>query len=152
MEKLEFKTEINASINKVYDTMLGITDKSTYEKWTSLFNPTSTYEGSWEKGSKILFIGLDENGVKGGMVSEIAENIPNSFVSIRHIGILKEGKEITSGAEVEQWTGGLENYYFEEINDMVKIVVEMHSIKEFVDYFNQTYPTALSKLKEICEQ
>jgi hypothetical protein len=70
MKKLQFKIVINALVNKVFDLMLGISNKSTYEQWTALFNPTSTYEGNWEKGSKMLFIGIDEQGEKGGMVSE----------------------------------------------------------------------------------
>ena len=84
MKKLQFKVSINAPVTRVYDSMLGINSKSTYEQWTSLFNPTSTYEGSWNKGNKILFIGVDEKGEKGGMVSRIAENIRNRFVSIQH--------------------------------------------------------------------
>ena len=82
MKKLQFKTEIIASAKKVYNTMLGIDNIETYEQWTAEFNPTSTYEGSWEKGSKIYFVGTDENGKRGGMVSEIADNVPYKFVSI----------------------------------------------------------------------
>jgi hypothetical protein len=40
-----------------------------------LFNPTSSYERNWHKGNRIHFVRVDENGEKGGMVSEIAENI-----------------------------------------------------------------------------
>jgi hypothetical protein len=54
MKKLQFNIKIKAPVNKVYDVMLGLTNKTTYEQWTALFNPTSTYEGSWTKGSKIL--------------------------------------------------------------------------------------------------
>src|SRR6187200_3788956 len=100
MQKLQFQVRINAPATKVYDVMLGLSNKSSYEQWTSLFNPTSTYEGSWIKGSKILFVGIDENGKKGGMVSEIVENTPNRFVSIRHYGLLKDDKEITEGPDV----------------------------------------------------
>ena len=131
--------------------MLGISDKSTYEKWTALFNPTSIYEGSWNKGEKIIFVGTDENGEKGGMVSEIAENIPNRFVSIRHYGILKDGKEINTGEEVEKWAGGLENYTFEEKNGSTSVRIELDAVEEFGDYFGQVYPKALDKLKEVCE-
>ena len=56
MKKLQFKVNINAPVTRVYENMLGLTNKSTYEQWTSMFNPTSTYEGSWDKGSKILFV------------------------------------------------------------------------------------------------
>lgn len=103
MKRLQFNTTIKASVAKVYNTMLGLSDKKTYEAWTTELNPTSTYEGNWTKNSKILFIGTGENGEKGRMVSEIIENIPNQFVSIRSYGILKGDTEITSGEEVEKW-------------------------------------------------
>lgn len=152
MKKLQFQVEINKPLAKVYDVMLGISDKSTYEQWTALFNPTSTYEGSWNKGSKIFFVGVDENGKKGGMVSEIAENTPNRFVSIRHYGLLKDDKEITEGPEVENWAGGFENYSFEERDGVTSVKVDLETTEDFIDYMNQTYPKALIKLKEICEQ
>lgn len=151
MKKLTFNIKIMAPATKVFDLMLGISNKSTYEQWTALFNPSSTYEGSWNKGSRILFIGTDEKGEKGGMVSEIAENIPDKFVSIRHLGLLKGDQQITEGPEVEKWAGGLENYSFEESNGTTTVIVKMDSVEEFAEYMNQTYPKALSKLKEICE-
>ena len=152
MKKLQFAASINAPVTKVYDFMLGISSKATYEQWTSLFNPTSTYEGSWDKGSKILFIGVDEKGEKGGMVSRIAENIPNQFVSIQHYGLLIADKEITEGPEVEKWANGFENYTFEENNETATVTVDLNIIEDFLAYMSQTYPKALDKLKEICEK
>lgn len=151
MKKLTFTTTINAPESKVYDTMLGITNKSTYEQWTALFNPTSSYEGTWTKGSKILFVGVDENGEKGGMVSEIAENNVNKFVSIRHYGLLKGDKEVTEGPEVDKWANGYENYTFEETNGITKVTVDLDTAEDFEDYMNESFPAALAKLKEICE-
>jgi hypothetical protein len=152
MEKLQFKVNIKAPVAKVYDLMLGINNKSTYEQWTAAFNATSTYEGSWDKGSKILFIGVDEKGEKGGMVSRIAENIPNQFVSIQHYGILKGDKEITEGPEVEKWANGFENYTFEENNGTTTVTADLDTTEDFVGYMNETYPKALDKLKELCEK
>lgn len=152
MVKLQFNIKINATADKVYDKMLGISNKATYEQWTALFNPTSTYDGNWNKGSRIFFVGTDEKGEKGGMVSEIDDNIPNRFVSIKHLGILKGGKQITEGPEVEKWAGGLENYSFEESNGTTTVNVEMDSAEDYIEYMNQTYPKALCKLKEICEE
>ena len=152
MKKLQFKVNINAPATRIYDIMLGISDKSTYELWTSLFNPTSSYEGSWEKGSKIRFLGVDDKGEKGGMVSRIAVNVPNQFVSIQHYGILKGDKEITEGPEVEKWANGFENYTFEENSNSTTVIVDLDTTEEFVDYMNQTYPKALDKLKELCEK
>jgi hypothetical protein len=152
MEKIKFNVSINAPAKKVYDVMLGINNKSTYEQWTALFNPTSTYEGSWNKGSKMLFTGTNEKGEKGGMVSEISDNIPNRFISIRHYGLLQANVEITDGPEVEKWANGFENYTFEENNEITKVTVDLDITEDFVDYMNQTYPKALDKLKEICEK
>lgn len=152
MQKIQFRKEINASAQKVYETMLGLKNKATYEYWTATFNPTSTYEGSWDKGSKILFVGIDENGKKGGMVSEIVEHKPASFISICHYGFLNEGIEVTTGEQVEKWAGGHENYNFQENNGITTVTVEMDTIDEYLDYFNNTYPKALDKLKEISEQ
>jgi len=152
MKKLQFTISINAPVTRVYDCMLGINSKSTYEQWTSLFNPTSTYEGNWDKGNKILFVGVDEKGEKGGMVSRIAENIPNRFVSIQHYGLLKADREITEGPEVEKWANGFENYTFKENNGTTTLTVDLDIAEDFLDYMNQTYPKALGKLKEICEK
>jgi hypothetical protein len=151
MEKLQFKVSINAPVAKVYDMMLGINNIATYEQWTFLFNPTSTYEGNWEKGSKILFLGVDEKGEKGGMVSRIAENLVNRFVSIQHYGLLKGDVEVTEGEDVEKWANGFENYTFEDNNGSTTVTVNLDTVEDFVDYMNEHYPMALEKLKEICE-
>lgn len=152
MKKLQFNVSINAPAKKVYDVMLGISNKATYEQWTALFNPTSTYDGSWNKGSKMLFIGVDKKGEKGGMVSEIVDNIPNHFVSIRHYGLVKANVEITEGPEVEKWANGFENYTFEENNGTTTVTVDLDTTEDFLDYMTQTYPKALDELKKMCEK
>jgi len=152
MKKLQFKKEIKASAEKVYETMLGLKDKATYEFWVKVFNPTSTYEGEWSAGSKIRFIGTDENGKRAGMVSEVVQNIPAQFVSIRHYGFLDGDTEITTGEQVEKWAGGHENYSFQENNGSTTVTVEMDIIEEYLDYFADAYPKALEKLKEISEK
>jgi hypothetical protein len=152
MQKLQFNVNINAPVARIYDLMLGIQSKSTYELWTALFNPTSTYEGSWAKGSKMLFIGVDEKGEKGGMVSRIVENIPNRFVSIQHYGLVQADKEITEGPDVEKWANGFENYTFEANNGTTTVTVDLDTTEEFLDYMNENYPKALDTLKALCEK
>ncbi len=139
---------IDADVEKVYRTML---DRQTYSEWTAPFNPASRYEGSWEKGSRIRFIGEDQEGNQGGMVSRIRENIPNRFVSIEHLGVLQGDKEVTSGPEVEKWAGGLENYTFEERDSKTLVLVDVDVTDEYAGYFDETWPIALNKLKELCE-
>lgn len=149
MKKIQFHKDIKGPAEKVYKTMLGLDEIKTYEQWTAEFDPTSTYEGNWNRGEKIYFIALDKNGKRGGMVSEIAENIPYQFVSIRHYGMLEGEKEITEGIEIEKWAGSLENYSFEEINDITRVTVEIDVPEDHLDYFNSTWPKALDKLSEL---
>lgn len=151
MKKLKFTISIQAPAKKVFDRMLGISNKSTYEQWTAIFNPTSTYEGNWNKGSKMLFTGTDEKGERGGMISAIADNIPNQFISIRHYGLVKANEEITEGPEAEKWANGFENYTFSEYNGTTTVTVELDTSPDFWDYMQEAYPKALDKLKEICE-
>ena len=100
----------------------------------------------------MLFVGVDENGKKGGMVSEIAENEPAKFVSIRHYGMVDGEVEITTGEQVEKWAGGHENYTYQENGGTTRVTVEMDTIEEYLEYFESTYPVALDKLKAISEQ
>ncbi len=151
MTTLIFKKEIHATAQKVYETMLGLKDKRTYQYWTSEFNPTSTYEGSWVEAAKIYFVAVDENGKKGGMVSKIDALQPARFVSIMHYGFLDGEVEITTGEQVEKWAGGKENYSFQENNEITTLTVEIDVVEEYLDFFNQSYPMALEKLKGISE-
>ena len=148
-EKLHFETVINAPVRKVWDTMLNL---ETYKQWTKAFEPTSYYEGSWEKGSKMKFLGTGGSG----MLSEIAENIPQKFISIRHLGLVTNGVEDTTSEESKKWSQGTENYTFVENGSetFLKIDLEMKSSegsKEMSAMFGDMWPKALKKLKEMCE-
>lgn len=148
IDTLQFNVTINAPVEKVYHSML---DEELYKAWTAPFNANSHYIGSWEKGSKIIFIGCDDKGTMGGMVSRIQENIPYKFVSIEHLGLYKNGSEITTGPEVEAWAGAQENYSFKDIDGKTLVSIDMDSNPQFEEYFKATWPKALDKLKELCE-
>ncbi len=151
MKKLRYSKEISASPERVYDAMLGLSDKQTYKEWTAAFNPTSSWEGGWNTGDKILFVGISEDGSKGGMVARIAENDPGKYVSIEHYGILENGVEITEGEKVKGWSGAHENYRFEAIPNGTRVTAEVDTVEEYVSYFDETWPKALDALKLVCE-
>lgn len=150
MKKLQYIIQINAPAQVVYDKMLGLSDKRTYEAWTAAFNPTSSYEGDWSEGSKIYFVGEHE-GKKGGMVSIIEQHKPTQFVSIKHLGILDGEEEITNGAEIEQWAGAHENYTFTEQNGITTVTVDLDSAEAFASHFDESFPKALAILKKNIE-
>jgi hypothetical protein len=86
------------------------------------------------------------------MVSEIAENIPHQFISIRHKGMLDGDIEILEGPAIEAWAGSTENYSFEEENGHSHVSVELYITEEYKPMFDSLWPKALDKLKEICER
>lgn len=151
MEKMQFRKDIHAPAAKVYSTMIG---KETFKQWTAVFNPSSDFEGGvegdWEKGSKILFTGTNSEGKREGMVGYIRENIPDRYVSIEYAGILDGDQELTEGPVAEEWQG-FENYTFEGGDGKTTLTVDIDVNDQMVDYFRETYPKALDKLKEICE-
>ena len=150
MQKIHYSTVINAPKEKVWNAMF---DDKTYREWTKAFNPGSYYKGDWSKGSKIIFLGPDpETGKEGGMVSRIAENKPYEFVSIEHLGILKDGVEDTTSPEATKWTPAFENYTFKEKNGATEVLVEMDTAEDYVKMFDEMWPDALERLKKIAEQ
>jgi len=146
MEKLHFNILINAPREKVWHTTL---DDATYREWTSVFMEGSHAVTDWQKGSKALFLGP---GGKDGMVSRIAENIPNEYLSIQHLGEIKDGVEDTTSEKVQQWTGAFENYTLKTINGQTEFSVDCDMAEDYVDMFKDMWPKALAKLKEVAER
>ncbi len=147
MQKLHFEVIIAAPKEKVFQLMLS--DRA-YREWTSPFGQ-SRFEGSWEKGSKMLFIGTDEEGKEGGMVSRILENKSNEFISIEHYALWQNGLEVTDAANIESWAGAHEDYTFKSVTNGTQLIVSIDVVEAYKDYFNSAWPEALQKLKLLCE-
>jgi hypothetical protein len=145
MVRKEFKTTINAPREKVWEALW---QDESYQEWTSVFAAGSKAETDWKKGSKVLFT----DGKGSGMVSRIADTIPNEYMSIEHLGFVKDGVEDTSSDEVKKWAGAMENYTLKNVSGKTELVVDMDLTEEYKDYFSETWPKALEKLKEITEK
>jgi hypothetical protein len=145
MDKLHFSVIIDAPKEKVWNTML---NKDTYNQWTYAFAPDSHYEGDWTDGSKILFL----DGKGQGMVSRIKESRPYEFVSIEHLGIVQDGKEDTESDAIKPWAGALENYTFRQKDGKTELLVDADTNQEYKEAFQDMWPKALNKLKEISEK
>jgi uncharacterized protein YndB with AHSA1/START domain len=146
---MQFAIIIDANVEKVFHTMLDIEN---WSRWTAVFDPSSTFVGSWEEGSKILFLATGSDGTSGGMVSRIKEIIPSRLVRIEHLGVVQNGEEITSGDEALKWAGATENYIFTAMDGKTRLFVDMDTTPEFTSYFSGTWPEALKVLKTICEE
>lgn len=145
MEKMNFTTSINAPKEKVWKVLW---DDSTYRQWTSAFCEGSYAEtDNWKEGSKVLF--LSPGG--SGMVSTVAANRANEFMSFKHLGEVKDGVEDTTSEKVKAWAGSLENYTLNETGGVTELVIEMDMTDEFKDMFMAIWPKALQQVKQLSE-
>ncbi len=145
MIKVNFSAAIHAPKQRVWYVLW---EKSFYEQWTRLFAEGSTVKtDGWKEGSMVQFLGPNENG----MVSMVIANKPNEYMSFRHLGIVKDGVEDTTSDEATGWAGAMENYTLKEENGITVLTVEMETTEEYKDYFNNKWPKALAKVKELSE-
>lgn len=146
MKTMHFSIDINAPKQKVWDTML---NHGTYEQWVSASWPDSNFEGQWQKGSLIKFFGTD----KSGTLAEITELKKFDYVAATHVAVLlKGGAEDRESDFAKGWSGTKESYTFTEKNGATSLVVEIQTNPQWAGMFEEGWPAALQKLKEICEK
>jgi len=145
MTDLHYTTQINAPREKVWNVMLS---DVTYREWASVFMPGSYYQGDWSEGSKMLFLGPGAEGEKeGGMAAIVKENRPQEFMSLEYHA------EIRNGIEVPMAGNGFENYTLQDKDGGTEVSVDLLNLPdEYVDMFNESWPKALEKLKELAEK
>lgn len=145
MKKLHFSIDINTRPDVVWDHMLG---DAGYRIWTSVFCEGSYYSGGWNKGDSIRFLSPGDNG----MISEIVENRPYEYVSIRHLGMIINGVEDTSSEQVRAWLPAYENYTLVPTATGTTVKVDLDITDEYAAMMEETWPQALAKLKKLCEE
>ncbi|MET1063369.1 MAG: hypothetical protein ABWX85_00185, partial [Arthrobacter sp.] len=124
MEKLRYSVTINAPVQDVWSTML---NKSTYQEWTDVFGSESTYEGGWNQGSEIRFLGPDGDGSVAGLIATVEENRPNELISLRYIGQVVDGEDDTTSDAAKVFMGTHEKYAFSEAEGATTVDVELDS-------------------------
>lgn len=142
--RIQFSQVIAAPVARVYEIMIG---PESYKHWTSAFADGSHYEGSWTQGERIRF--LSPSGE--GMVAEIAENRPNEFISIRHLGFIARGVEDTDSDAVRAWAPAFENYTFAAVPEGTRLVIDQDVAADWEADMQEAWPKALQRLKALCE-
>ena len=145
LKTLKFETTINAPRETVWGLLW---DDAGYREWTSVFAEGSHAETDWQEGSKVKFLAPSGDG----MLSEIARKIPNEFMSFRHLTMFKDGKEMPVDAETEKWSGATENYTLEKADAGTRLRVEIEIAPDHEQYFSDSFPRALEKVKEMAER
>ncbi|MCR6653570.1 MAG: SRPBCC domain-containing protein [Cellvibrionaceae bacterium] len=145
LRRLQFSTEISAPADRVFDLMLA---PDTYKDWTSAFMPGSYYEGTWGQGEKIRFL----SPAGGGVLTEVADYRPNEFLSIRHLGMIKENGEVdTTSPEVREFLPAYENYTFVAVPGGTKLIIDQDVTPQYETQMTESWKKGLQRLKELCE-
>ncbi|MFB9078809.1 SRPBCC domain-containing protein [Flavobacterium procerum] len=145
METLKFNSSIKASREKIWDVLWN--DES-YRKWTSAFCEGSYAESNWNEGDKIYFLGPSG----AGMNSMIETKILNDYMAFKHLGEVKDFKEVPPNEETEKWSGAMETYRLTQKGDEVELEVAVDVIEKHIDYFKEAFPKGLEVVKELSEK
>jgi len=145
MTTLEFKIEINAPREKVWDVLW---EEETYKKWTSVFGEGTYALSDWKEGSKIHF--LSPSG--DGMNSIIYQKIDNEYIAFMHLSEIKNFQEMPIDDPNQEWSGAMETYLLTENKGVTVLEAKMDSVEKYVDYFRITFPKALDLVHKFSEE
>ena len=140
MKFLEFEIQINATPEKVWETLFS---QDSYRKWASAMNEGTYFEGNWEVGSVMKFLDPQNNG----MYNLVTENIPNKELGMKHLGWILEAE-----LSPQNWEDSTLNYILEPNEKGTLLKSNVNSLDEFVDFFNSKYPQNFEHIKKLAEE
>lgn len=143
MKQMQFTVEINASKEKVWDTLW---QDETLRQWAGIIDPGTYMKGELAEGSTVEYISA-ENGY--GVTSLVVKMTPNEFLLLKHQADTQESGHKTRDNE---WTGGNESYQLSQKDGITTLTCTFDVPKKMEDYFNEAYPKALQKIKELAEK
>lgn len=142
MKELQFSVEINATKERVWETLWQ--DESLRE-WASIIDPGTYMVGDLKEGSEVQFIS-SESGY--GVTSLVEKLTVNEFLLLRHRA---DTQEEGARERDNEWTGGEETYALSESNGATTLTVAFDVPPELEGYFKTNYPKALNRVKELAE-
>jgi uncharacterized protein YndB with AHSA1/START domain len=143
---IEFTIQIQTSKQKVWETMF---HPDTYLEWSNAGWKGSTFKGTWAEGERMKFISPSGEGTLVTLVS----HKPYEYSHAKHIAVLLKGDVEDFESELAKgWIGIHERYTFAEEKGVTTLKINITTTAEWEGMFNDGWPKALKKLKEICER
>lgn len=140
MKFLEFEIQINATPEKVWETLF---TQDSYKKWVSAMNEGTYFEGNWEVGSIMKFLDPQNNG----MYNLVTENIRFKVLGMKHLGWILKGE-----LSPQNWEDSTLNYILEPSENGTLLKGTVNSLDEFVEFFNSKYPQNFEHIKRLAEE
>ena len=140
MKFLEFEIQINATPEKVWETLF---TQDSYKQWASAMNEGTYFEGNWEVGSIMKFLDPQNNG----MYNLVTENIRFKVLGMKHLGWILKGE-----LSPQNWEDSTLNYILEPSENGTLLKGTVNSLDEFVEFFNSKYPQNFEHIKRLAEE
>jgi uncharacterized protein YndB with AHSA1/START domain len=144
MERLEFSVLINASPEKIWQSLW---DDGNYRQWASVFSEGSYALSDWNQGSRVQFLSPSGEGMSGTILQK---DEPLRMV-FSHEGMVKAGVKQPLDEETKAWAGAEESYLLEPMERGTRLTVSMDMVSEHKAYFEEKFPAALQLVKELAE-
>jgi uncharacterized protein YndB with AHSA1/START domain len=142
MKEIQFLVEINATKEKVWDTLW---QDETFRQWAGIIDPGTHLVGDLQQGNEVQFISANGYGV----TSLVEKLTPGEFLLLRHSADTQdEGKR----EREKEWTGGAESYSLAEKDGSTTLTVAFDIPPEQEEYFKINFPKALERVKELAEK
>lgn len=142
MKEVQFKVEINASREKVWEVLW---QDKTLKEWAGLIDPGTYMVGDLKEGSTVQFISAEGYGV----TSLVTKLIPNEYVLFKHQA---DTQNKGSNSRDDQWTGGRESYTLTHGDGTTTLVMSFDVPAELEETMYESYPVALQRVKELSEE
>lgn len=140
-----FNIDIQATPEYVWHALW---NSQLYKKWTAIFSEGSYYAAeNLNSGSTIHFLSPDGNG----MYSKIELHIPNEKMYITHLGEVKNLEQLPLDENSVAWHGAKENYTLTHHNGLSSLSVNIDLSEKYKSFFDETFPKALEKVKQLAE-
>jgi hypothetical protein len=144
MEKLEFKIEIEATKDRIWNILWSDT---TYRQWAAAFCEGTYAISDWNEGDKIHFLTSSGDGMYGFIESKQE----NKYMAFKHIGELKNFKEMPIDEETQVWTGAMETYRLTSTTTGTLLETTMDCLEQYAGYFENSFPKGLELVKQLSE-
>lgn len=142
MKEMQFTVEINASRQRVWDTLW---QDKTLRDWAGMIDPGTYMRGELKVGGTVEFISA-ENGY--GVTSLVEELVAGERLVLRHSA---DTQDVGTQEREKEWTGGKESYMLTESGGMTMLLVAFDVPPTQEDYFTATYPKVMARIKQLAE-
>lgn len=118
------------------------------KKWYKAFSDGSQARTDWQEGSQAIF--TDETG--SGMLGMIKENKPFTRLTIEYYGYLNNGKEDILSEGAKAIKGTQETYELVRRDGVTRLYISCEMEEQYYDVLNDSWDTALQKIKSMAEK